>query len=288
MQTKSRPSFQPGSGEVLRAFWPPNTKNREEESPVIEDLKKELENELKSQTHEDGFKKLKEKHQTLEPFRTPQELVGFLSPGGDHDEKDGALSILIKEYGGETPSRVAGTILILTFFPVIKNIYFRRSAGSQDNEELIGALQCCFLEAARNYPLDKRPCKIAANLKFLTIRAFLDSQTQISEADDAQKLILDEAEKYRPDAEQLSEAYPGIAPAAVADRESIEMTVRNYRVFVDAGVVSQDDFMLIVETRLLDRDIRDVSNEMGIGIETAWKRRKRAEQAIKEHFQKYF
>jgi len=255
---------------------------------MIEDLKKELENELKSQTHEDGFRRLKEKHQTLEPFRTPQELVEFLSPGGDHDEKDGALSILIKEYGGESPSRVAGTILILTFFPVLKNIYFRRCSVSQDNEELIGALQCCFLEAARNYPLDKRPRKIAANLKFLTIRLFLDSQTEISESDEVQKQILDEAEKYRLDAEQLSESYPGIAPAAATDRESVELTIRNYRVFVETGVVNEVDFALIVETRIHDRELHDVAEDMGLDYAVARKRRYRAEQAIKESFEKYF
>lgn len=255
---------------------------------MIEDLKKELENELKSQTQQDEFGRLKERHPSLESFRTPQELIEFLEPGGDHEEKDKALTILINEYGGESPSRVAGTILILTFFPVLKNIYFARCAGYQDNEELICTLQCCFLEAARDYPLDKRPRKIAANLKFLTLRSFFDAQTSLGESDELQKRLLDEAEKYRPDAEQLSESYPGIAPAAATNGESAEMTIRNYRVFVDAGIVEEIDFELIVKTRIYDRELREVANELGLDYAVARKRRYRAEQAMKEHFEKFF
>jgi hypothetical protein len=255
---------------------------------MLNRLRSELENELKPQVHEDEFKRLKESHPSFESFRTAQELIGFLGAGGDHEQKDETLAILIKEYGGELPLRIAGTILILSFFPVIKNLYFAQCHRYGDCEELISILQCCFLEAARNYPLDKRPRKIAANLKFLTLRSFIESQSELSEADEFQRHLLDEAEKYRPDAEQLSESYPGIAPTAVTDRESIDMTIRNYHIFVDAGVVDKDDFMLIVETRVFDRDLQEVSGEMGIGIETAWKRRKRAEQAMKEDFKKYF
>jgi len=99
---------------------------------------------------------------------------------------------------------------------------------------------------------------------------------------------LDEAEKYRLDAEQLSESYPGIAPAAATDRESVELTIRNYRVFVETGVVNEVDFALIVETRIHDRELHDVAEDMGLDYAVARKRRYRAEQAIKESFEKYF
>jgi len=255
---------------------------------MLNRLRSELENELKTQTLRDEFKRLKEKHPPIESLRTPQELIEFLDTGGDYNQKDEVLAILIKEYGGESPLRVAGTVLILSFLPVIKNIYFSQCHNYDDCEELLCTIQCCFLEAAQNYPLDKRPRKIAVNLKFLTIRSFLDMQSALYEANDVQKLLLNEAEKYSPDAEQLSEAYPGIAPAAVNDDESVEVTIRNYRVFMDAGIINEDDFKLVVDTRIYGRDTREVANEIGISIEAAWKRRKRAEQAMKDHFKKYF
>ena len=255
---------------------------------MLNRLRSELENELNSQMHEDEFKRLTERHPSFKSFRSPQELIGFLDAGGDHEQKDGALVILIREYGGESPLRVAGTILILSFFPVIKNLYFAQCHRYDDREELISTLQCCFLEAARNYPLDKRPRKIAANLKFLTLRSFIESQSELSEADEFQRRLLDEAEKYRPDADQLSESYPGIAAAAASDRESVAITISNYRVFVKNGIVSEGDFKIIVESRFHDRDLHEIADEMGITYMNARKRRNLAEQAIKEHFKNYF
>ncbi len=255
---------------------------------MLNRLKNELENEVHSQTNETAFRKLKYKHPPLELFRSPHELIEFLAPGGDHESKDEALTILINEYCGESPSRIAGAILILAFLPVIRSIYFSQCHRYEDCEELIGIIQCCFLDAARNYPLDKRPRKIAANLKFLTLRLFIECQSELSEADGIQKHLLAEAEKYRPDAEQLSESYPGIVPAAISDRESVDLTIRNFRVFVDAGIISEDDFNIIIESRLFDRELHEIACEMGITYMNARKRRNLSEQAIKKHFKRFF
>lgn len=255
---------------------------------MVKKLRKELENELKTHTSEIEFRRLKEKHPSLESFRIPMDLIGFLEPGGEYERKDDLLAILIKEYGSESPMRVSGTLLLLSFLPVLKNIYYTQCHNFHDDEELICTLQCCFLEAAQSYPLDKRPAKIAANLKFLTIRSFLETQSALCDESGFQRRLLEEAEESGFDEELLSEAYPGIAPAAVGDRESVEMTIRNFRAFVDAGIVDEGDFRLIVETRVYDRDLCEVAGEMGIAYAVARKRRYRAEQAMKEHFENIF
>lgn len=59
-----------------------------------------------------------------------------------------------------------------------------------------------------------------------------------------------------------------------------EARVRRWRRFVDAGTISENDFALLVATRLRGQSLRQCAKELGISYSTASKRRQRAEQLV--------
>lgn len=252
-----------------------------------EEIKRGLESEIRSSQFINIFRMLCEKHPLLGRFETPGECIDFMrTEDSGNGEKESILDVLIASYQ-ECNAPESGAYLTLLFWPALDHIFHTKKAPNFDAEELWLEIQCAFLEAVSKYPLTRRPGKIATNLRLDTIKRVCRWQSAECGQEEV-KSALKESEKMRLEAEanEESDIPPGATRAVehASERNPSPATEMEavLRRFLDDGVISRQDFDILLHTRVRGEPLNMYSARLGLdNYELLKKRRQRAKEAVR-------
>ena len=79
----------------------------------------------------------------------------------------------------------------------------------------------------------------------------------------------------------LAGGVEGIDFAGIELREAQEIEIERLREHLDAGRITEADFLLLIGTRVYGKSVADYAREAGLDYQVAKKRRQRAEAVIR-------
>ncbi|MGH7189976.1 MAG: sigma factor-like helix-turn-helix DNA-binding protein [Acetobacteraceae bacterium] len=210
-----------------------------------------------------------EREPALVRFDAPDRLICFLwDKRASPVEKDRILAALLRL--ARTESSLAGRVVLQAMLPALKVLaaeFLRRDPDREGEpalgrEELWQVLFVAMLQQIKTYPLDDRPRKIAANLRWDTKHAVLPE--------------LDRARSAHHDLPKDEPLEPvGESPPYTA--EDVEAPLRRA---VAARAISQADADLLLWVDVDGMPLRAAAARLGISYNAAKHRRQRARRAL--------
>ena len=193
--------------------------------------------------------------QALAGFASPQLLLRFLQlPEGDPDAKDAALAALLRQTQADP---LAGRLILQALLPGLKQLAGSVSRDRGGRAELWSTLLAALWERIHDYPLQRRPRRIAANL-------LLDTRLAVRrESERARRWSGGQAMPER------------LAPPRRVFPFALERPLRRA---VDAGAISADEAELIAQTRIDGSPLAALAAAAGVPYDALRLRRRRAEQ----------
>jgi len=199
-------------------------------------------------------------------------LVRFLrDPQADRDRKDQALLDLIRNHHA-SPACGAFAFLAAAMLPMLDHVYNARARGKSRDErdELWSRILAGFVEAVDRYPVERRPKRVAANLRGDTLASLRRATREEVRLGETRRALLDEEEPTTEHLETQVEAQEDVPDLdAILERWTRE------------GLVSDADRALLVGVYVDGRPIASIAAELGIGREAAKKRLQRAVARIR-------
>lgn len=184
-------------------------------------------------------------------------LLRFLRRAGRGSDKDAVLRALLARARTEPE---AGRVVLEAMLPGLKRLAGRLLTDAREREELWSALMVCAWERIREYPVERRPRKVAANLVLDCLRATLTTLST-----------------WRRD--PAAKAYP--PPPSMEAPTSCEGDVDGLLAeAVAAGAVSGDEAELILATRIDGATLGELAVSEGVKRDTLKHRRHRAERRL--------
>jgi len=221
-------------------------------------------------------------------FDGPSTLIDFLhDPSGDYAEKDAALRALLRAFQAGGPRRPAlGAFLLVILRPSLKAIVGSKLPEFRDIEDLWADVCWAFLETAWCYPIERRPSRVASNLKLDTLNRLCAVQRERSQQQGALRELRHAARRET----QRLESPPGDATtpettATPGAEVTAEAVVRACARAVQEGRISEVDRLLITMTRVYGRELKEFAREQRLPYEMAKKRRQRAERVVRDILQ---
>jgi DNA-directed RNA polymerase specialized sigma24 family protein len=193
----------------------------------------------------------------LARFRSPDELIRFLLRPGPWAARDAVLAALVAQARLEP---LAARVVLAALLPGLKRIAEEVILDARDRDELWQLLLACVWERIRQYPLERRPSRIAANLLLDARRRALDAFTR------------ERGLRARP-----APAAPPPAPAP-PEATSGDVEVLLARA-VRGGALSREEARLILETRIYGVPLASIAAR-GAPYDALRIRRRRAERRL--------
>jgi DNA-directed RNA polymerase specialized sigma24 family protein len=225
----------------------------------IDTLERDWQQALRSAELSASFRIWQTKKPILTRFAEPATVVSFARGSSSRADKDavfGALLIWAKH------EAIGARMVLEIIRPGLLNLSARIMRDSREREELCSMMFLAVWEAIRNYPLARRPRRIAANLLLDTLH---------------QTLLQSGAEStWRARVSFASvEARDGpCAPEVDGDVDGLlDRAVR-------AGAVSGEEVELILSSRIDGVELADLARTTGISYNTIKLRRQRAERRL--------
>jgi DNA-directed RNA polymerase specialized sigma24 family protein len=201
-------------------------------------------------------------------FDAPDRLIQFLwDKRALPAEKDRILAALLRLARTESS---AGRMVLQAMLPALKVLaaeFLRRdpdreSEPALERDELWQVLFVAMLERIKTYPLDDRPRKIAANLRW-----------------DTKHAVLPELDRARSAHHDLPKDEP-LEPVAESPRYAAEDVEAPLRRAVAAREISQADADLLLWVDVDGVPLRLAAKRLGISYNAAKHRRQRARRAL--------
>jgi DNA-directed RNA polymerase specialized sigma24 family protein len=214
------------------------------------------------------FRRWKVAEPALARFNSPDRLIRFLwDKQASPVEKDRLLAALLRSARTESS---ASRVVLQAMLPALKVLsaeFLRRDPDREgepalEREELWQVLFVAMLERIKTYPLDDRPRKIAANLRWDTKHAVLPE--------------LDRARSARHDLPKDEPLEP-VGESAPYMAEDVEAPLRRA---VAARAISQADADLLLWVDVDRVSLRLAAERLGISYNAAKHRRQRARRAL--------
>ncbi len=241
--------------------------------------RKRLEQELGTQEYEGLLRDLQRTSIFLRQFATWANVIAFMRAGTSEDpRKDEILRpLLAANTAGQDPRWP--TVLLVIFWPGLLSLHFQKRTWDRDANELWDNLVWTFLKILRRIDVTLRPDRLVQKVINDTAHHLHDEYRRIwnrleREVNAEEWLFLSLATSEE------------IDPLAITlDREEEEIAIRRIREHVDAGRITEADFLLIVSTRVYGKQVVDCARELGLAYQAAKKRRQRAEEAIRRFYE---
>jgi hypothetical protein len=235
------------------------------------------------------YSSLSSEDPVLRPLHTPALLLEALKKEGLSPERqDEVLVALIRRYQA-SPNGNMNCLLLEVFRPALSQLFHSLRTKRPDGSDLWADLTWTLLNLLWEYPLDRLPRKVAANvqlgiLKRMTREAIRDS-----------RYVLFSGERNRPLADEFdfqsllgdgiqhpNEIFAGRGEAYEPDEDDLARMETLLRLFLNEGVIDEASFYLLLATRVYRRSVQDYAQANALSYEAAKKRRKRAELDIRK------
>lgn len=188
--------------------------------------------------------------------------------------KDEVLIPIMAAHAADRDPRWRGILLVL-FWSDLEKLLFLKRHWDPDEGELWRNITWIFMEVLSRIDLEKRPDRLAQKIL---------NDTSHRLHDEYQGTWNRECREFATDPEEIVTLAGGAEDVVFADfalREEQEFEINRFRMHLEAGRITEADFMLLVGTRIYKQSVNDYAREAGLSLQTAKKRRQRAERAIR-------
>lgn len=242
--------------------------------------------ETRSGTYQALLHVLQQPHHFLRQFHTWDDAISFMRSGTSQDPlKDEVLRPIFKAHTEDKDPRWR-TILLLIFWPGLESIHFKKRHWDVDPDARWATILWIFLETVCRVDVRRRSSRLVQKVYNDVVHGFYDErrkawarskrETSIEPGDYLDSLV---------DKEEF-EAFAGkvdccVNFAGLGLREEMEAEIRRLREHVEAGRISEADYLLLVGTKVYRQSIADYAREAGLRYQTVRKRHQRAEAAMR-------
>jgi DNA-directed RNA polymerase specialized sigma24 family protein len=224
----------------------------------IAGLESDWQHGLRSQQLNARFGAWQTKKPVLARFADPAAVVSFARGSSSRADKDAVLGALLVWAKHEA---IGARMVLEIIRPGLLNLSSRIMRESREREELCSMMLLAVWEAIRNYPLARRPRRIAANLLLDTLR-----QTLVQSAD---------ASAWR-----AAWSFTNVETQDVAGEEVDGDVDGLLDRAVRAGAVTTGEAELILCSRIDGVELSDLARTAGVSYNTMKLRRQRAERRL--------
>ena len=234
---------------------------------------------LEQEIQGDEYRKLLRDLQFHNPFfgrfATWLDVVAFMQDGTPTDpRKDVVLRPIIAADAADRDPRWRGILLAL-FWSDLEKLLCLKRRWDPDEGELWRNITWVFIEALSRIDLDQRSDRLARKVLNDTSHRLHDEyQDAWSRAN----------QEFSTEPEEIVTLAGGVQDATFAEfalREEQEVEIRRLRTHLEAGRITEADFVLLVGTRIYGQSVDDYARKAGLTFQTTKKRRQRAERAIR-------
>lgn len=252
-----------------------------------------LDRSVRSLQAEQAFQQARQ-HPALARFDQPFEVVEYLaSKGGDLDEKDRLLGVLVTLVQRREHHELVSGLLWLGLWPGLDAVYRRRQRNFRGQpEELIAELADVFTGIIERLDL-KVVHRVSATLVRSTARDLIDRRRRVWA--DADRIVYrDTFEPVRDQDDRIIvashldrlaraewEASQAEAPLGLTQGLSFEDDVAELRVWLTEIIGADAELLLAV--LVLDENQREAAQRLGLSHDAARKRFQRALGRLREH-----
>lgn len=236
-----------------------------------------LEQELEGSAYQTLLRKLQQKHLFLRRFRTWADVIAFMRNGTSTDpRKDEILRPIFEAHAKDKDPRWRAVLLAI-FWPGLESIHFQKRGWDQDSDERWQNIMWTFLQVLCRIDVKRRRDRLVQ-------KVFNDTVHHLH--DDYRREWLHADREVATDPVELT-ALAGVAEGIDFEgmdlREACGKQIDRLRGHLDAGRITEADFLLLIGTRLYGQSISEYARGAGLNTEAAKKRRQRAEAAIRRH-----
>ena len=220
---------------------------------------------------------LQQANATFTRFQTWLDVIDFMREGDSRDRrKDDILRAILEAHGLDQDPRWR-TILMVIFWPALRSILRQKARWDSDPEELWQNINWTFLRVICRLDARQRPYGLVQKVFNDTVHHLWDhyrgqyARTSREDATDPEVLAT------------IAGAKDDINYAGIELRLTQTAEIRRLRDHLDKGRISDEDFLLLVGTRVYGKSAAEYAREKGLDSELMRKRRLRAEAAIRRH-----
>jgi hypothetical protein len=219
--------------------------------------------------------RLKETAGVFRRFSAWSEVVAFMREGTSEDplKEDVLLAIFRALAEGGDPRWQA--ILLVIFWPGLESVFNQKRGWDKDEEERWQNVTWAFVQAVSKLDVARRTDRIVQRVINSTIHRLHDEYRRVW--DRAGRETATDPERIG----TLPRASEEPAFEEIELRSDREAEVERFRRHMEAGRISEDDFRLLVETRVGGKSAAQFARDNGMSPALARQRRLRAETAIR-------
>lgn len=236
--------------------------------------RKELEGELKSKPFEELLSRLKEKARYFRRFGTWADVVACLhGRTSKHPENDEILRPIFQAHAEDGDARW-WHILTVVFWPGLLSLHWRLREREPDADDRWQDIHCAFLETLSRINLEKRSYRLVQKVFNDTLHRLLKEYSRREER---------MGREYATDPDKVNEllgANDHVGFEEVEWLDEQEAKLIRLRHHLDMGTISEEDYELLVATRIDGKLVKEYARDVGLNFQAAKKRRQRAEKAI--------
>jgi hypothetical protein len=243
--------------------------------PSRDQDRERLEQELQTGEYQKLLRTLQKKEPFLRQFSTWADVIAFMRNGTSTDpRKDEVLRPIFTAHAGDEDPRWRAVLLAI-FWPGLESIHYQKRGWDADPDERWQNITWTFLQVLCRIDVTRRPDRLVQKVFNDTVHHLHDEYRRAWNRTNREFT----AEPEEIDA--LAGGVEGIDFAAVELREAQEIEINRLREHLDAGRITEADFLLLVGTRVYGQSLADYAREAGLDYQVAKKRRQRAEAVIR-------
>jgi hypothetical protein len=237
-----------------------------------------LEKELQSGEYQNLLRRLQKKELFFMQCNTWGDVLTLMRSGTSRDANtDEVLRAILTAHAADQDHRWR-TILLALFWPGLRSIQAKKRYWDKDDpDELWQRIYWAFHQSVCRIDVARRGDHLVQRIYNATIHRLHDDyrrdwlHAEREAATEPEELIA------------MAGVYEGIDFEGMDLREACRKEIDRLRGHLDAGRIREADFLLLIGTRLYGQKISDYARGAGLKLETAKKRRQRAEAAIRRH-----
>jgi hypothetical protein len=196
-------------------------------------------------------------------------------PSADEDRKNELLRVILEARQADSDSRWT-VVFLAIFWPGLESLCVRRQSWTTDLDELWQSTVTAFLETLRRIDLGQRSTRLVQKIINDTAHRLHDEFLRSWHTTNGVSTVEEE------ELQELSDDRTSRRPNRLHVMSPHDAATWQLRLHVTEGRISEDDYRLIVGTRIQGYSLADFADATKANYQTLKKRRQRAEACIRK------
>jgi len=237
--------------------------------------RRQLERKLWTDEYQELLGYLQRESQFMRQFRTWAQVIGCMRRGTSTDpHKDEILRPIFRAHREDQDPRWR-TILLVIFWPGLESLSRKKWQWDDDPAELWQNIVWTFLRVVSRVDVDRRPARLVQKVVNDTIHHVYEEYRR------RWRRVHRELASDPNDVKWLGGGAIDIDVEAIDLRQAHERELTRLRGHLDASLINESEYLLLVGTRLYGESVAEHAREVGLDYQVAKKRRQRAEARIR-------